>query len=601
MTVFPFAIRENRINNPPIMTHSTFRRPHILAQCAMLMVALGLMIPSFPVSAAYRPPDMKKKIFNPKDIKLNKFDRAGLVGALVSVARDFNEEDHEVSYETRSYALAIAGRLDKDSKKVKDVLEQLKSSGETIDEEGAKKKRTSSRLYSGIRALIRKKDNKANQTCAAYCVDIALKFDPDGVKSDKLQEIQSKLTKAGFKANWKGILKAPIQHNNHRVPWSDRSAPSFTEVEREMPGGTAKAFARKQARIIGLSVRQLQSGKHAGAALPIRITALPEKGQEGILFKFDQKVGPMMAGSIEEVIKLMRLRHDLDKIPDGYKVDITLGDKDGLVDGPSAGTAFALAIDTLFSGEEIDQQYACTGTIASDGECGVIGGVAGKIRGAINRNCKIVGIPYGNAKGVYDSFLLDGMESLLKINVFTQKNFEDAYKLSRKTKSAKIIAAMENYQQVADLVKEKGKGILKNSKVQKKLQTVLDNAPNHLCAKVLLDVSKGTNKKTLSLRGSLDEIDQEMSAFRRGGLDEIGQENAKDAVAHLEKISKLLDKRMKPYHTEALTLCKAIKAGKNEGEGKEDFVKRIRKLFKKAANARNKILGDPKIIEEMGI
>lgn len=596
--VFPFAFSGIRENNLPIMTSTKTHRPHFFAQCGLFMAAIGLVISSFPVSAAYRPPDMEKKIFNVKEVKLNKLDRAGLVGALVRVARDFNEEDHKVEFDTRSYALAIAGRLDKDSNKVKDCLEQLKSSGETVSDEKASIRLTSSLLYSGIRALVRKKDNEDNQKCAAFCVDIALTFDPDGAKADKLKEIQTNLTKAGFKASWKGILKSAIHHNNNN-PWSGGRTPAFTEVEREMPGGTAKKFARKQTKIIGLTVRKLQSGKHAGAALPIRLTALDEEGQDGILFKFDQKVGPMMAGSIEEVIKFFRVRYEKDKRPTGVIVDITLGDKDGLVDGPSAGTAFALAVDSLFSGDEIDPAYACTGTITSDGESGVIGGVAGKIRGAINKDCKIVGIPHGNAKGVYDSYLIDGPAPLLKISVFTQKNFDEAFMLSRVKKSKEVITALETYRQVADLVQESGMSVLKSAAVQKKLQTILDNAPNHLCAKVLLEVAQGKVTKTLSLRGSLDEIDQEMSAFGRGGISEEGKETAKEAFIHLEKVSKILDKRWETYHTAALTLFKTIKTGENEGEEKEDFTKRVRNLFKKASAARSKILGDPKIVEEM--
>lgn len=280
-------------------------------------------------------------------------------------------------------------------------------------------------------------------------------------------------------------------------------------------------------------------------------------------------------------------------------IDITLGDK-GIVDGPSAGTAFALAIDSLFTGEEIDRGYAVTGTITSDGESGVIGGVAGKIRGAINKDCKIVGIPHGNAKGVYDSFLLDGHAPLLKINVFTQKTFEDAYKLSRVEKASNIVTAMATYQKVADLAQEKGTEVLKNPKIQAELEKVIQAAPNHLSAKVLLDWSKGKHTKTLSLRGSLDEIDQEMSAFRMGGIKGgEGKATAEEAVKHLNAIKDKLDRRMMPYLDAAMVLCKAIKAGMNEGEEEKDFSKRIGNLYKKAAGARSKILGDPKIVEEM--
>lgn len=577
------------------MNHDNIRPSHFIARCALFAAALGLIVSSFPVTAAYRPPDMEKKIFNPKEIRINKIDRAGLVGALVSVARDFDEKDHEVEYDTRAYALAIAGRLDKDSNKVQDTLKQLEDSGETIDEENAKKDKTSRRLYSGIRALMRKKDNKANLKCAAYCIDIALRFNPEYEKKDKLDELASKLDKDGYKANWKGMLKSAIHHNTNPLFGSRNQ---FTKVEREMPGGDAKEFARRQSRIIGLSVRQLPSGQHAGAASAVIVTALEEEDQDDLLFKFDQKVGTMMAGSLEDVIKLMRVRHSKSKIPKGYIIDITLGDKAGLVDGPSAGTAFALVIDSLFTGEEIDPAYACTGTMTQDGESGKIGGVAGKIRGAINKDCQIVGIPVTNAEGVWDSFLLDGIGTLLKINVFTQKNFDEAYALSRKEKSSDIKEAMAAYKMVADLVGEKGKSALQHPQVKQKLQQVLDKTPNHLCAKVLLDFSNGKHVKTLSLRGSFDEIDMQLSAFQRG-LSEDSKETAKDSMAHLDKISKILDSRVKPYLAATQKLIKAIEKGKNDGEEDSDFSKRINNLYGDAAKARSKIMEDPKIVEEM--
>jgi len=569
--------------------------PSLISRGMLLLAAAGLAISSFPVTAAYRPPDMDKSIFAADEIKLDKFSRAGLVGALVSIARDFDEKDHGVEYDVRSYALAIAGRLDKDNNKVQECLAQLKSSGKTLGEDKASKKRTSGRLYSGIRALMRKKDNKANQTCAAYCVDIALKFDPEGEKKDKLKELEDTLKKAGIKPTWSGMLKSPVHHDTG----FGGDPQVFEKVEREMPGGSAKEFARRQSRIIGLSVRRLASGKHAGAASSVIVTALQEDGQDGLLFKFDQKVGTMMAGSLEEVIKFMRVRYGKDKIPNGYKVDIVLGDKNQLVDGPSGGTAFALVIDSLFSGKEIDPEYACTGTITADGESGIIGGVAGKIRGAINRDCKIVGIPKGNAKGVYDSYLLDGMGSLLKINVFTQKNFDQAYKLASKEKDDDVKFSMATYKEVAALVGKDGPSILKNDKVKEKLQQILEKTPNHLCAKVLLDYANGESVKTLSVRGTLDEIDTELSAFGRGGMGEEGKVTAEEGRVHLEKIKDMIDSRFKDYYDAALSLCTAIGKGTTEGEEKEAFAKRIRNLYNKAASARTKILGDPKIVEEM--
>ncbi|HCI92391.1 MAG TPA: hypothetical protein DHV60_07575 [Verrucomicrobiales bacterium] len=569
-------------------------KSRFIKSCAIFTATLVMIISSFPVAAAYRPPDLEKELFAASDIKLNKFDRAGLVGALVSVARDFNKEDNNVEFNTRSYALAIAARIDKDNSKVKDILEQLKESGKSLREENAAIEKSARRLYSGVRALMRKKDNTSNLKCAAYCVDIALMFDPEGKNTAKFKELASSLKGNGYKVSWKGILKSPISHNTS--PYGSRN--KFTKVERLMPGGDAKEFALKQSRIIGLSVRQLPNGKHAGAANAVIITALEEEDQEDLLFKFDQNVGKMMAGSLEDIIKFMRVRHNKTIVPTGYLVDITLGDKNGLVDGPSAGTAFALVIDSLFTGDKIDPKYACTGTMSADGQTGVIGGVAGKIRGAINKDCTIVGIPLANAKGVWDSFLLDGIGSLLKINVFTQKNFEEAHNLSRMKKASELIDSIAIYEQVANLVSEKGKDSLKHPEVKKKLKAVLEKSPNHLCAKVLLDFANGKHVRTLSLRGSFDEINMELAAFGRG-LDEGSSQSAKESVEHLNEIQDMIDSRVLPYLKESMILVTAIRNGKSEGEELKDFSKRIGNLFRNAIKAKKKIMEDPKIVEEM--
>jgi hypothetical protein len=159
---------------------------------------------------------------------------------------------------------------------------------------------------------------------------------------------------------------------------------------------------------------------------------------------------------------------------------------------------------------------------------------------------------------------------------------------------------MATYQRVADLVQEKGKDILKNPKVQAELEKVIKATPNHLSAKVLLDWSNGKHAKILSLRGSLDEIDQEMSAFRTGGIKgDEGKTTAKEAVDHLEKIKGMLDARMMTYLEAVVVACNAVKKGMNEGEEEKDFAKRMGNLFRKAATTRGKILGDPKIVEEM--
>ena len=557
-------------------------------------------------STGYRPPDMKKKIFDTKALKIDKFDRFGLFGALLSVARDFDDED-EVDYEVRSYALAIAGRLDKKSEKIKDCLSQLKEEGKTVSET-AEKPRVSRRLYSGLRSLMRKKDNKANQKCAAYVADIALRFDPEGDRAEKITKLRDELKDAGYEADWKGILGGVIRHGG--MPGEQQVEAVKPEIS--MPGGTAKEFARLQGRINALVVRQLSNGAHAGATSTVNATALEEEDVKGLLFTFNQKVGPMMGGCLEEVVKFLRVRYakEKNKIPEGYKIELGFQNKYQMKDGPSAATVFTLVLDSLFSGEELDDNFAATGDMTADGVVQKIGGVAAKIRGATKHGCKIVGIPAGNATGVADVLVMDGPEQLLDIQIFTMKDFDEAFAISRKKKSEDVQATLDAFASVVEKVKAGTDfSALKDPAVQVKLQNILKRMPNHLSAKLLLDYGKGDAPTRLSVGGSFQEIDILSSGMLRQAMmmvfrkkvninDDLRKE-AKDSIKGLNKIAKIIDPRLKEYEDAVIAAAKLFVDGGKNGGSDEVFIRRINTKMEHLQSVRTKLLENPEIMEEI--
>ena len=567
-------------------------------------------------ATAYRPPDLEKEIFDTKKIKLEKFDRTDAVGGLVAVARDFDDED-KVDYELRAHALAIAHRLDKDNDRVKTVLDQLKDKGKTIDEP-ATKARIVSRLIRGLKGLGKAKDNEDNSKCAAYIVDIALRLDPDGDSVEKLEDQQKTLTEAGFKADWKDMLGKSIRHS--RNPWEEEEE-VFEKKEVTMPGGTATKFARAQGRINGLVVRQLPGGNLAGSASTVNATALKEAGQKDLLFTFNQDVGPMMGGCLEEVIKFLRVRYadSEDKIPTGFKIELGFQDKYVPKDGPSAATLFTLVLDSLFTGEELDEGFACTGDITADGQVQKIGGTAAKIRGATKRGCKIVGIPVDNGKEVGDVLLLDGIQQLLDIQIFTMKDFDEAYAISRAdaSKSEEVKTTLATFDEVVKVMKEKKDGaeeLLKNAEVQKRLQGVLDQMPNHLSAKLLLQHGKGESPKTLTVSGTLSQIEIVSSGvLRKLGrfmyvdedeedeevkIDKDDQKEAKDAVASLKELSKQIDPRLEDYHKSMIKICDLMADGPDEDEDAKDYSKKIREALEAMQSTYSKLREDPEIMEE---
>ncbi|MBK1826684.1 S16 family serine protease [Haloferula rosea] len=585
---------------------------------SVLVLALGLLWGGLAHADAYRPPDLEKEIFDTKAVELDRFDRSGAVSALVSVARDFDEED-EVDFELRAHALAIAARLDSDNEKVDSTLEQLKDKQETISE-SADKSRVSRRLASAVRALVRKKDNEDNLTCAAYISDIGYRLDPEGDYASKHEKQRDELEDDGHKADWKDMLGRPI--HKARNPWEQEET-VFEKKEVEMPGGKGERFAQSQSRVNGLVVRQLGNGNLAGSASTVNATALREDDVDDLLFTFNQDVGPMMGGCLEEVIKFLRIRYDSEpeKIPSGYKIELGFQDKYVLKDGPSAATVFTLLLDSLFSGEKLDEQFACTGDMTADGMVQKIGGAAAKIRGATKRGCKIVGIPIDNGKEIGDVLLLDGIEQLLDIQIFTLKTFDQAYAISRAEKSAEVTETLELFKAVADVVRDQGEEVLANAEVQKRLETVIERMPNHLSAKLLLQKGKDEHSKVLTVGGTLNQIEIATSATLRTvgravftsrfndddedegdefDFDKEAVNDAKEALEVLETLEEAIDPRLKKYHKSVVTICKSVADGPGDDEKAKAYGNRLKEEMESMQAVYKKLVSDPEILEDMG-
>lgn len=566
------------------------------------LFSIFLLLTGVIFADAYRPPNMDKELFKAKKLSIDKISKTALFSGLMSVARDFDEEENDVDYELRSNALAIGGRLDPKSETFKDVAADIKARGKAVKEDGNTKASISSKIYRGVRALLRKKGNKDNEKCAAYCIDIALRLDPEGKYESKLEGYQEKVGKA----DWKDMLEAPVFNN----PWERQSSNEFKERSETIPGGEAAKFAATQRVVYGLSVRTLSNGRHAGAAASLSATALRDKDVDGIEFHIDQKVGNMTGNSLEEIMKLMRVRHEEDgRIPTGYKVEITFEDKDTLLDGPSAGTAMSIILDSLFTGREIDGKFACTGAITADGKVTRIGGVAGKIRGATKKGCNLVGVPHENIKGVSDILVLDGIDPLINIQVFSFETLDQALMVASKDKPEEVQSTIDDFNKVAKLIKAKGIASLSDSKVIALLEDVVKKMPNHQSAQILLSIAKKDEKKILSLGGSFHQINTKTSGMAQkvqmmtysGELEysSSDKDEARDALKELEEVADKLDPRLKEYNDAMLSVLKIYSDGREDDEKDKEFIERLKDEWEDLSAKRKKLMGDPEIMEEL--
>ena len=575
----------------------------------LLLTSLPPHAPAQDEEGLFYLPDMEVELFDTKKLDFGRrgtFDKAGLVAALSRVASDFDpSEDHgEVPNILRSNALCIAGRIDPKARSFNTTFEQLEEDAEAYGSSGTSKDRLVGNILSGVDRLLRDKDNENNKICAAYCVDVALRLVPGHRSADKLEKIREELEDGGIEIDWDQLKgKAVIKDE----PWNPFERGGRMEPRREkMPGGEAKGLASNQSSVVGLVVVTLGNGKHAGAASEIIATALKQEGVRGVEFKIDQKVGDMMGNSLKSIRDYLRVTYEpKEMVPDGYQVNIVFQDRDRRVDGPSAGTAMALMLDALFSGEKLDDKFACTGGITPNGKVTSIGGVAAKIRGATRRKCQIVGVPEANANGVNDILVLDGVQQLLDIQVFTMKDMDQARALSRAEKDKDVQSTLDDFKAVAEVIAEQGEKVLQNGRVQEKLEAVLEKMPNHISAQLLLDHARGKAPEKLSVGGSFHEIDSrasgvfsrvQMSMLRKKDPSDLSdfKEDAQATMGELLQIEGKVHEKFEDYYAAAMDLCAAIQETLNIAADPT-----IREKWEKVSKMRKKLSEDPEIMEEI--
>jgi hypothetical protein len=138
--------------------------------------------------------------------------------------------------------------------------------------------------------------------------------------------------------------------------------------------------------------------------------------------------------------------------------------------------------------------------------------------------------------------------------------------------------------------------------------------PNHLSAKLLLEHGKGESPKTLSVSGTLSQIEIVSSGvLRKLGrfmyvdedegdeevkIDKDDQKEAEDAVASLKELSKQIDPRLEDYHKSMIKICDLMADGPDEDEDAEDYSKKIREALEAMQSTYSKLRENPEIMEE---
>jgi hypothetical protein len=353
-----------------------------------------------------------------------------------------------------------------------------------------------------------------------------------------------------------GFLRAQLTDPTKSKPAPAAAAPAAPA------SGASPAVKSRQSTVYGLLVMEIGEGKLAGQASQMNCTAVQGGGDPAVL-KFNQDVGKDMEGALNEVKKFMSVRHN--GWPNGWVIELSFEDRYRPKDGPSAAVACALMLESLLTGTPLQDKTAITGDLNASGLVQPVGGVPDKLRAAAAKNCTVACIPIKNGRSMADHALLKGPRPLTAIQIFTAEKFDDVKKVAGTPRDPGVEKAITGFAEIARVLNANANpaAAVKHPKVVERLKAVLQSAPNHLSAKLLLEMATGASNKFLSAPGSLEAINSESEALlagiRSGAPEKLARDKMADSLSRLTAIRPRLDKRTIPYADAIVDFGKAVR------------------------------------------
>lgn len=285
-------------------------------------------------------------------------------------------------------------------------------------------------------------------------------------------------------------------------PGGEAASPSTMSWLQRSFGGSADRAVEDVGHLQLLFVTLAGTSGSTGFASHLYITREARSSEPA---KLTTETGSQMKTAFDEALRYVR------KQPRGWErmfsIRLSFQDKFSDKDGPSAGTAFAVAMLGAIQDFKIDPQVSLTGDLSIDGTVEPVGSIVEKMRGAIAGKCLLTMVPESNAEDVADLVLLDGISPLWDTQIFSIGKVDDAVALARVDRPANLAAALARFQQLrARLPARVTPNYLHSPEVISELKEVLALAPNHLSAVLLQRATNQQHPLHLTFRRSVDEI-----------------------------------------------------------------------------------------------
>ncbi|MGD0461229.1 MAG: S16 family serine protease [Tepidisphaeraceae bacterium] len=343
---------------------------------------------------------------------------------------------------------------------------------------------------------------------------------------------------------------------------SQAGASSNVALQNSVTGAPTTRISKLQASIKALYVREQDNGDALGLASDLILTVTPGLPKDNsIPVKFTSPVGSQMYLVLDDVARAINAKH-----PGivARKLEFSFEDKYTPKDGGSIGAALGTLMLSVIEGFDVDPQFAITGDVSADGRIRVVGGVGAKLRGAKDAGCTLVALPNEDFEELVDAVIYNGVSEITNVQVIGISTLDDAVAVARTDRAAKEGDAINLFSEIQESM-QASPNYLRTDEALNKLKRVADLAPNHLSARLLLQIAQNKQRKRLTalaseyyaIMGLASVIPMLTDRDVATGTQHLMPAAVDRAIRELRRLRPISDLRIQPFVDACIELIQA--------------------------------------------
>ncbi|MEM7010930.1 MAG: hypothetical protein AAF585_05540 [Verrucomicrobiota bacterium] len=544
------------------------------------LLVFGNVIAQAPAKAGpYGEPKFSNPLFDGAGLALGLTDRTTLINALVATAH-LKHDNTPLS----AMALAYANSIEPGQWSVVETNFFLKQQLEIPRE---KVSRGDPTALKGLIAAVKAGDSTSNSVATEYLEDIVSVIE-NGITSASTIHIR-----------WEPHLSKPGEDSPAASAPVDLSLPvqSFEKSQATMAGVYYGDVDLRISDDLSMIEKRWMVQK---AMRPMILEAKVSSAGGGptSIELADDTMPPELASAMKEMVKMFSLRKLT--IPTGNRIEISFEEGYSGADGPTAVLACAIMVDALVTGSKLDPSFAAIGDLNADGTIQKVYGLDVRLRTAKDSQVEILAVPDVKGARLGDLVLNNEGDLLLKTQVFTVKDFDEAKKIAvaPESRDPQLQEAIKTFAEVQKaLNRPNPMSYLRNPQVRERLQKTLQLAPNHASAKLLLLKGANRNPQKLTLVGSLNEINHAAVFLQDGKSPKYG--DFRTAIAGVGRKRDLLDQRCLEWFSAIANYNTLANQGGSSlsGTQRDEHRQRVEHAQKRIDLEYQKLMSNPEIRE----